>query len=96
LGPASLNGCSITGLSTLLLSFGLALGMLMVPGGAEGFTYLYDHWLGLLTGSVIMAVVQATWVYLWSFRSRELLALGGNSGVFIYDVSVIVPFSPPA
>lgn len=34
-----------------------------------------------------MSTVQAAWVYLWSFLSGELLALGGNSGIFIYDVS---------
>lgn len=34
-----------------------------------------------------MATAQALWVYVWSFKSGELLALGGNSGVFIYDVS---------
>lgn len=33
-----------------------------------------------------MATLQATFVYLNSFRSGELLALGGNSGVMIYDV----------
>jgi len=34
-----------------------------------------------------MATAQAAWVYAWSFFSGELLALGGNSGIFIYDVS---------
>ncbi len=34
-----------------------------------------------------MAIIQAAWVYAYSFYSRELLAIGGNSGIFIYDVS---------
>jgi delta14-sterol reductase len=33
-----------------------------------------------------MSVIQATWVWAWSYYSGELLALGGNSGNFIYDV----------
>lgn len=33
-----------------------------------------------------MATFQAVWVYVWSFFSGELLALGGNSGNVIYDV----------
>jgi delta14-sterol reductase len=41
----------------------------------------------LLTASLIMATVQSVWVYVWSFFSGELLALGGNSGIFVYDVS---------
>lgn len=34
-----------------------------------------------------MAVFQATYSYVTSFRKGSLLALGGNSGNIIYDVS---------
>ncbi len=74
--------------STLLLTTGLSLGILALPGGAELYSSLYDRWLGLLTAAQAMALVQAAWVYAYSFRSGELLALGGNSGVFVYDVRV--------
>jgi delta14-sterol reductase len=60
--------------------------MLMQPGGIEKFTYLNDHFLPLTSAAMAMSVLTATWVYAWSFFSGELLALGGNSGVFIYDV----------
>lgn len=68
--------------------------MLLQPGGAgiEAFTWIYDHWVPLLTASLIMSTVQAVLVYVWSFYSGELLALGGNSGVFIYDVSITHSF----
>jgi hypothetical protein len=54
--------------------------------GQEGLSWLYDHWLGLVNASILMAIFQSVWVYMWSFQSGELLAKGGNSGVFIYDV----------
>jgi delta14-sterol reductase len=76
------------GFYTLLLSLGITVGILLQPGGIERFTWLYDHWVPLVSASLAMATFQAFWVYLYSFRSGELLALGGNSGVFIYDVSL--------
>lgn len=48
---------------------------------------MYDRWLGLLTAAFVNSVVQALAVYWQSFNNGELLALGGNSGNFIYDVS---------
>ena len=36
---------------------------------------------------MVNATFQAVFVYINSFYSGELLALGGNSGVMIYDVS---------
>ena len=76
-----------TGFYTLLLSLGISLGIFLQPGGIEAYTWLYDHWIPLVSASMAMALFQAFFVYLRSFRSGELLALGGNSGVFIYDVS---------
>jgi hypothetical protein len=48
---------------------------------------MYDRWLGLLTAAFVNSVVQALAVYWQSFNNGELLALGGNSGNFVYDVS---------
>ena len=76
-----------SGFYTLLLSLGISVGILMQPGGIELFTWLYDHWIPLVSASLAMATFQAFFFYLNSFRSGELLALGGNSGVFVYDVS---------
>lgn len=55
--------------------------------GQELMSWLYDRWLGLLTAAFLNSVLQALYVYVRSFQTKELLALGGNSGNFIYDVS---------
>ena len=52
------------------------------------YTYAYDHWLPLTSAALVNATFQAVFVYVNSFYSGELLALGGNSGVFFYDVGV--------
>jgi delta14-sterol reductase len=77
----------MTGFYTLVLTLGLAVGVILQPGGAELFTYAYDHWIPLVSASFAMSVIQGVFVYVNSFYSGELLALGGNSGVIPYDVS---------
>ncbi|KAF5390773.1 hypothetical protein D9757_004544 [Collybiopsis confluens] len=74
----------INAFSTLLLSLGLAVGII-VRYGPEKFTFLYEHWVGLVTASTLMSIFQAFFVYAMSFRQGALLATGGNSGNFIYD-----------
>jgi delta14-sterol reductase len=54
--------------------------------GPESFTFLYQKWIGFVTASLVMSLVQAFYVYASSYRPGALLALGGNSGNFIYDV----------
>jgi len=71
--------------STFLLSLGIALGVIFTFGPSS-FTFIYEHWIGLTTASFIMSIAQAFYVYLASFSGEKLLALGGNSGNFIYDV----------
>jgi len=77
--------------STLLLTTGLIGGLLINPStsskGQELLSWLYDRWLGLLTAAFVNSVLQAVAVYWQSFHSGELLAKGGNSGNFVYDVS---------
>lgn len=72
----------------MLLTAGLMVIPISTSKGQEGLSWLYDHWLGLVNASILMAVFQSVWVYSWSFQSGELLAKGGNSGVFIYDVGI--------
>ena len=55
--------------------------------GPESFTFIYDKWIGFVTASLIMSLVQSVYCYTSSFFGNKLLALGGNSGNFIYDVS---------
>lgn len=73
--------------STFLLTLGIVSGVIL-RFGPESFTFIYNKWVGLITASLVMAVVQATYCYITSFREGSLLALGGNSGNIIYDVSV--------
>lgn len=59
---------------------------IILRSGPEAFTFIYNKWVGLVTASIVYAVVQATFCYIVSFREGKLLAVGGNSGNFIYDV----------
>ncbi|KAJ6576588.1 ergosterol biosynthesis ERG4/ERG24 [Mycena vulgaris] len=85
----------INAFSTFLLALGLTSGMIY-RYGPESFTFLYDKFVGFITASIIMAVFQAVACYASSFRDGALLALGGNSGSFIYDFYIgreLNPFS---
>ncbi|KAH0834081.1 ERG4/ERG24 ergosterol biosynthesis protein [Lanmaoa asiatica] len=75
----------INAFSTFLLTLGITTGYI-IRYGPESFTFLYDKWLGFVTASLIMSIVQGVAVYAGSFREGALLALGGNSGNPIYDV----------
>lgn len=72
--------------STFLLALGVTAGVIL-RFGPESFTFLYDKWIGFVTASLVMSVVQSVYCYAASFYGGKLLALGGNSGNFIYDVS---------
>jgi len=65
---------------------GLTAGVIL-RFGPESFTFLHDKWIGFVTASFIMSIVQSVCCYASSFFGDKLLALGGNSGNFIYDVS---------
>lgn len=54
--------------------------------GSSPFIYVTQHYLELITASLMMSVLQACYCYWSSFRSGRILALGGNSGHVIYDV----------
>ena len=68
-----------------MLAVGLTIGHIY-RSGPESFTFLYEKWVGFVTASILMSVLQAVFVYAMSFKEGRLLALGGNSGNFIYDV----------
>ncbi len=73
--------------ATLLLLFGISAGVLW-RHGPQPFTIIYEKWVELLTASTLMSFALALGCYLASFRDGALLALGGNSGSFIYDVRI--------
>lgn len=79
---------SFAAFSTFLLALGITAGIIL-RFGASSFTFFYDKWVGFLTASLIMAIVQALGCYAGSFRNGKLLALGGNSGNPIYDVCTL-------
>ncbi|TFY51046.1 hypothetical protein EVJ58_g10767 [Rhodofomes roseus] len=74
----------INAFSTMLLALGLTGGYIW-RYGFESFTFIYDKWVGLVTASILMSVIQGIGCYAASFRPGALLALGGNSGNPIYD-----------
>jgi delta14-sterol reductase len=55
--------------------------------GPESFTFHFDKWIGFITAPFVVSIVQSVYCYLSSFFGYKLLALGGNSGKFVYDVS---------
>ncbi|EAU85665.2 C-14 sterol reductase [Coprinopsis cinerea okayama7 len=74
----------INAFSTFLLAMGITTGWIL-RNGPESFTFIYTKWVGFVTAALINSFIQAVFVYVMSFRPGRLLALGGNSGNFIYD-----------
>jgi delta14-sterol reductase len=74
----------INAFSTFLLAMGLVSGYI-IRFGPESFTFIYEKFPGFITAALVNSVAQALFVYAMSFKDNELLALGGNSGNFIYD-----------
>lgn len=56
--------------------------------GPGSFTFIYDRFPGFVTAGVLMSVVQSILCYASSFHEGRLLALVGNSGNVMYDVSL--------
>ncbi|KAJ6482727.1 ergosterol biosynthesis ERG4/ERG24 family-domain-containing protein [Mycena sanguinolenta] len=95
LRPSFLPPVPPPGFSTLLLALGLTCG-LIYRNGPQAFTFFYEKYVGFITAAIIMSSVQAVACYAASFRPGALLALGGNSGNFIYDFYIgreLNPFS---
>jgi delta14-sterol reductase len=79
----------------MLLALGLVTGHI-ITNGPEAFTFLYDHYTGLITASLAMSVAQAIYVFARSYDGTEgkLLSLVGNSGAFWYDVRCLLRLRP--
>jgi delta14-sterol reductase len=73
--------------ATFWLALGISAGVIF-RYGASSFNFFYERWVGFLTASLLMSIAQAFYVYAMSFRSGALLALGGNSGNWLFDVGV--------
>lgn len=77
----------VSAFATLVLTLSLTVAWILVFGPSS-FTFIYDHWVGLFTASLINALAQSTWCYYVSTQDTDsrLLALGGNTGNAFYDV----------
>ncbi|KAK8864236.1 hypothetical protein IAR55_001482 [Kwoniella newhampshirensis] len=84
----------MNGLYTLILTLGISVGIIIQPGGIQAYTWLYDHFVPLISASLVMSIAQAAFVYAWSYQSKELLSLGANSGNVIYDFFMGRPLNP--
>jgi len=74
----------INAFGTFLLALGLVSGIIFTKGPSS-FTFIYEHWPGIVTAALLNSILSAVYVYWASFKPGKLLALGGNSGNFIYD-----------
>lgn len=74
-----------TGFLTLLASVAVAVAFIALKGARAYGELVYDHWPGLVTASIVMALGQAIYVYVESFKANKMLAKGGNSGNHLFD-----------
>ncbi|CEG81352.1 hypothetical protein RMATCC62417_15567 [Rhizopus microsporus] len=56
--------------------------------GLKPLEYVYDHFASFTLGSILFSYLISLYVYLGSFGSNKLLALGGNTGNPIYDFMI--------
>ncbi|KAG0746996.1 hypothetical protein G6F57_000432 [Rhizopus arrhizus] len=56
--------------------------------GLKPLEYVYDHYIGLAFASIIFSYIISFFVYFNSFGRNKLLALGGNSGNWLYDFMI--------
>ncbi|CAG8488984.1 5966_t:CDS:2 [Acaulospora morrowiae] len=75
------------GFSCMLLTLAI-LEVLSLSYGSDPLLFISDHFIGLVTASIIVSLAASFYVYYESFRKGKLLSLGGNSGIFIYDFMI--------
>ncbi|RGB30308.1 ERG4/ERG24 ergosterol biosynthesis protein [Rhizophagus diaphanus] len=75
------------GFRSMMLTLSI-IGCTILFKGHEPLLFIYDHFIGLMTCSIIVSFSVAIYVYLASFQEGKLLALGGNSGNIIYDFMI--------
>lgn len=93
-GMGRLDGCLTPCLLSNLTGFTayhstLFIGLYFLKDtGLKPLVFVYDHWIGLAFASVMFSYAVALFVYIKSFAPGALLALGGNTGNALYDVSI--------
>jgi hypothetical protein len=86
---AGLTFLIIIGFSVLLSLLSIAIYCAAKGPGIAPALWVYEHWVGINVAAILVAFAVSIWVYLNSFEPGALLALGGNTGNTIYDVSHI-------
>ncbi|CAG8780254.1 17976_t:CDS:2, partial [Dentiscutata erythropus] len=77
----------VNGFYSMILTLFIIISILNTKGH-EPLLFIDDHFIGLITSSIIVAFILSLYVYLASFQEGKLLALGGNSGNIIYDFMI--------
>ncbi|KAF9578502.1 erg24, C-14 sterol reductase [Lunasporangiospora selenospora] len=81
----------VNALRTMML-IGVMFAATLWTKGVTPFLFLHSHFLGLITASLVWTFGVSIFVYVWSFLpdsngQEKILAVGGNTGNMIYDVS---------
>ncbi|KAI1314805.1 erg24, C-14 sterol reductase [Mortierella claussenii] len=79
----------VNALRSLILITVLIVATLYTKGVAP-FLFLHDHFVGLITASLVWTFGVSIFVYIWSFLpdsdgQEKILACGGNTGNRVYD-----------
>merc|ERR1719443_2559425 len=64
------------------------------PRQADRLSWLYDHYLELISASMALSLAVAAFSYAISYRRNEMLAAGGVSGNVLYDFFIGRPLNP--
>lgn len=84
--PFNANGnrlhYKLNGFAALLVGSTIMIGLTLL--GVISPTFAYDNFVGLQTATIVFAAALSCYCYLDSFNG-QVLAHGGNSGIFIYD-----------
>jgi len=88
-----MNGFASLALIMGLISFGYLFHRPLVERTS---IWIFDHYLGLVTASLIASFALSIFVYVYSFYmpEDELLALGGNTGNHLHDFFIGRPLNP--
>ncbi|TNV78652.1 hypothetical protein FGO68_gene873 [Halteria grandinella] len=75
------------GLLSSLVTLTIVLGIHFTDffNGKYNLDWIADNYLPLTTATVVFSVAQAIFLYAYSFSGKKLLAVGGNSGNYLYD-----------
>jgi Ergosterol biosynthesis ERG4/ERG24 family len=81
----------ITSLAIGCLQALITMNAMMFRGaGISALGWVYDNYLSFCLASILTSFLVAGYVYYASFKPDKMLALGGNTGNAVYDVSMLL------